>query len=113
MEPVPAPLAKTWLKKKPGDQFQVDSMLRDAITFNSLNLLGDWPIRTMFDAIFCRNVMIYFGDPAKEELEERFVNQLAPGGHLYIGHSERLIGPAAGRMKSCGHTIYAKPETRG
>jgi chemotaxis protein methyltransferase CheR len=41
------------------------------------------------------------------------VNQLAHGGHLYIGHSERLIGPAASRMKSCGHTIYAKPETRG
>jgi chemotaxis protein methyltransferase CheR len=55
--------------------------------------------------------MIYFGDPAKEELEERFVNQLAPGAHLYIGHSERLIGPAARRMHSCGHTIYQKPET--
>jgi chemotaxis protein methyltransferase CheR len=54
--------------------------------------------------------MIYFGDPAKEELEAGFVNQLAPGAHLYIGHSERLIGPAARHMRSCGHTIYQKPE---
>jgi len=61
--------------------------------------------------IFCRNVMIYFADPAKEELEAGFVKQLAPGGHLYIGHSERLIGPAARHMRSCGHTIYQKPET--
>jgi chemotaxis protein methyltransferase CheR len=75
-----------------------------------LNLFEPWPLKAAYDVIFCRNVMIYFGDPAKEELEAGFVNLLAPGAHLYIGHSERLIGPAARNMRSCGHTIYQKPE---
>ncbi|GAA3793872.1 protein-glutamate O-methyltransferase CheR [Qipengyuania pelagi] len=108
VEPVPAPLAKTWLKKKPGDQFQVDSMLRDAITFNSLNLLGDWPIRTMFDAIFCRNVMIYFDGPTKAKLQARLADRLALGGLLCIGHSERLDPSVAPRFEIVGRTSYRK-----
>jgi chemotaxis protein methyltransferase CheR len=54
-------------------------------------------------------VMIYFDEDAKSELEARFVDSLAPGGFLYIGHSERLIGPAATIMTNCGQTIYGKP----
>jgi chemotaxis protein methyltransferase CheR len=65
-------------------------------------------MRRQYDVIFCRNVMIYFDDAAKAELEARFVDMLAPGGYLYIGHSERLIGPAAEQMESCGQTIYRK-----
>jgi chemotaxis protein methyltransferase CheR len=109
---VPEPYRSTWMRPAPGG-FVVAEEARRLVTARVLNLFERWPLKAQYDVIFCRNVMIYFGDPAKEELEERFVNQLAHGGHLYIGHSERLIGPAAGRMKSCGHTIYAKPETRG
>ncbi|WP_233503647.1 CheR family methyltransferase [Sphingomonas psychrotolerans] len=106
------PYRSTWMRPAPGGFVMADEA-RQMVTPRVLNLFEKWPLKAQYDVIFCRNVMIYFGDPAKEELEERFVNQLAPGGHLYIGHSERLIGPAASRMKSCGHTIYAKPETRG
>jgi chemotaxis protein methyltransferase CheR len=109
---VPEPYRSTWMRPAPGG-FTVADEARQMVTARVLNLFEKWPLKAEYDVIFCRNVMIYFGDPAKEELEERFVNQLAHGGHLYIGHSERLIGPAASRMKSCGHTIYAKPETRG
>ena len=49
-------------------------------------------------------------DSAKEELEARLVDLLKPGGYLYIGHSERLIGPAVSRMKSCGNTIYQRTD---
>ena len=52
--------------------------------------------------------MIYFDDAAKAELEARFVELLAPGGYLYIGHSERLIGGATSQMTGCGQTIYVK-----
>ncbi len=109
---VPEPYRSAWMRPAPGGFVMADEA-RQLVTARVLNLFEKWPLKAKYDVIFCRNVMIYFGDPAKEELEERFVNQLAPGGHLYIGHSERLIGPAASRMKSCGHTIYAKPETRG
>lgn len=109
---VPEPYRSTWMRPAPGGLVMAEEA-RQLVTARVLNLFDRWPLKAQYDVIFCRNVMIYFGDPAKEELEERFVNQLAPGGHLYIGHSERLIGPAASRMKSCGHTIYAKPEIRG
>lgn len=109
---VPEPYRSSWMRPAPGG-FTVADEARQLVTARVLNLFDKWPLKAQYDVIFCRNVMIYFGEPAKEELEERFVNQLAPGGHLYIGHSERLIGSAASRMKSCGQTIYAKPETRG
>ena len=65
-------------------------------------------MRQPYDAIFCRNVMIYFDDAAKAELEARLVERLAPGGFLYIGHSERLIAPTQLGMSSVGQTIYQK-----
>jgi chemotaxis protein methyltransferase CheR len=108
---VPEPYRSAWMRPAPGG-FVMAEEARQLVTARVLNLFDRWPLKAQYDVIFCRNVMIYFGDPAKEELEGRFVDQLAYGGHLYIGHSERLIGPAASRMKSCGHTIYAKPETR-
>ncbi|WP_404337478.1 CheR family methyltransferase [Sphingomonas sp. MMS12-HWE2-04] len=106
---VPEPYRSTWMRPAPGG-FVMAEEARQLVTAKVLNLFEPWPLKAAYDIIFCRNVMIYFGDPAKEELEDRFVNQLAPGAHLYIGHSERLIGPAASRMRSCGHTIYQRPE---
>ena len=81
--------------------------LRNMIAFRQLNLLGPWPFKGLFDAIFCRNVMIYFDGPTKENLIERFAAQLKPGGWLYIGHSESLIGVHPG-LKLMGRTIYRR-----
>ncbi|MHA6721135.1 CheR family methyltransferase [Sphingomonas sp. RS6] len=108
---VPEPYRSAWMKPAPGGFVMADEA-RQLVTAKELNLFEPWPLKAAYDVIFCRNVMIYFGDPAKEELEHRFVEQLAPGAFLYIGHSERLIGPAATKMRSCGHTIYQKPESR-
>ncbi|MFV0623228.1 CheR family methyltransferase [Sphingomonas sp. ac-8] len=108
VEPVPAPYRNAWMRRV-GNDYQMADEARALVTARVLNLFGPWPMRRQYDVIFCRNVMIYFDDAAKAELEERFVQMLAPGGYLYIGHSERLIGPAAARMRSCGHTTYQKP----
>ncbi len=67
-------------------------------------------MRGKFDAIFCRNVVIYFEDTTQAKLWSRFVPQLAPGGYLYIGHSERLSGPAAPLFESEGITTYRLKE---
>ena len=67
-------------------------------------------MRQQYDVIFCRNVMIYFDDNATSELIARFSRLLRPGGYLYIGHSERLIGPGADVLTNCGQTIYRKQE---
>ncbi|WP_293005113.1 CheR family methyltransferase [Nitrosomonas sp.] len=63
--------------------------LQNLITFRQLNLLNDnWPIRGPFDAIFCRNVMIYFDKQTQYKILKKFVPLLAPDGLLFAGHSE-------------------------
>lgn len=111
VKPVPEAYRNLWMRAQ-GDGFVMVDEARALVTAKVLNLFERWPLRQHYDVIFCRNVMIYFDDAAKAELEQRFVEQLAPEGHLYIGHSERLIGTAAGNMVGCGQTIYAKRGVR-
>jgi chemotaxis protein methyltransferase CheR len=81
--------------------------LRNMITFRQLNLLGDnWPLRPPFDAIFCRNVMIYFDKPTQLKILERFVPLLRPDGLLFAGHSESFHH-AASLFRLNGNTVYS------
>jgi chemotaxis protein methyltransferase CheR len=107
VDPVPEAYRRHWLKPD-GNGFAIAPDARELVTARVLNLFGPWPMTKQYDVIFCRNVMIYFDDGAKAELEARFVEMLAPGGYLYVGHSERLIGAAASQMTPCGQTIYVK-----
>ena len=107
LKPVPEELRRAWTTEQNGDSVISDT-LRSIVRFRLLNLLGDWPIKGKFDFIFCRNVMIYFDNPTKERLVKRFCDQLAPGGFLYIGHSERVTGPAANDFQLVGPTIYRR-----
>ena len=93
-----------------GTTWQAGEALRSLITFRELNLIGAWPMRGKFDAIFCRNVVIYFEEATQAKLWSRFVPHLAPGGRLYIGHSERLSGPAMPLFESEAITTYRLKE---
>lgn len=104
---VPAGLRNAWVKGS-GDALTVDPLLREAIAFRPLNLLGPWPMRGKFDSICCRNVMIYFDEPTKARLQARLADQLVTGGMLYIGHSERLSPDVARRFECVGRTAYLK-----
>ncbi|MFS0773514.1 CheR family methyltransferase [Sphingomonas sp. 1P08PE] len=90
------------------DQMVMAPELKRIISYRQLNLLDPWPMQGKFDAIFCRNVMIYFDEPTKARLIERFAELLAPGSFLYIGHSERVIGPATDAFEPVGNTIYRR-----
>jgi len=107
VRPIPPAHRARWLHAE-GAEHRIADELRALVTARPLNLFADWPMRQQYDAIFCRNVMIYFDDAAKAELEARLVGLLRPGGHLYIGHSERLIGPATAAMRSVAQTAYVE-----
>lgn len=80
--------------------------LRNMITFRQINLLDkNWSLRPPFDAIFCRNVMIYFDKPTQHGILEKFVPLLRPEGLLFAGHSESFHH-AADLFKLIGNTVY-------
>ena len=83
--------------------------LRQLITFRQMNLLDEaWPVgNEPFQAIFCRNVMIYFDKPTQRKLLKRFHALLEPEGLLFVGHSEALLDTNLG-FQSLGQTIYRR-----
>ncbi len=88
-------------------RYRAKRCLRDLIVFKQLNLMGEWPMRGLFDVIFCRNVVIYFDKPTQVRLFERLADKLTPGGTLFIGHSESLTGMAE-RFDYLGGNTYRK-----
>jgi chemotaxis protein methyltransferase CheR len=74
--------------------------VRELITFARHDLLRDPMPRQNLDLIVCRNVIIYFDRDSQEQLFERFVDALAPGGFLVLGKVETLLGSARGALES-------------
>ncbi len=104
---------RRWFQRGTGEHAgmaRVHPQLRELITFRRLNLLKTWPMRGQFDAIFCRNVVIYFNKETKQDLFRRFATRLPEGGHLFIGHSESLHG-LNDDFNLIGRTIYQKKVT--
>jgi chemotaxis protein methyltransferase CheR len=91
-----------------GPAWRVKDEARALVSFRELNLIGDWPMKGRFDVIFCRNVVIYFEEATQARVWSRFAPLLEPGGTLYIGHSERVTGPAASQLAPVGITTYQR-----
>lgn len=93
--PIPDPLLKKYFLKGQGrwaGHYLVREELKELISFRRLNLMQPFPLKGLFDFIFCRNVMIYFDKPTREELVGKLAHQLQPGGYLFIGNAESLSG---------------------
>lgn len=89
------------------DQYSLIPEIKDMVLFKQLNLLKSWPIKGPLDAIFCRNVLIYFNDETKRKIIQRFYSLLKPGGYLFLGHSESLQSFSTG-FDLLGQTIYQR-----
>ncbi|NQV98883.1 MAG: protein-glutamate O-methyltransferase CheR [Rhodospirillales bacterium] len=101
---------KSFFKKDKNNQhpsWKVNDRVRSLVTFKSLNLLGKWPMQGQFDAIMCRNVMIYFNAEIKKKLVFRLSDILRPGGWLYLGNSESITFPCPDLSRE-GSTIYRR-----
>jgi chemotaxis protein methyltransferase CheR len=88
-------------------QYRVQDELRNLITFKQLNLMHEWPVRGPFDAIFCRNVIIYFDKDTQRALFARMAALQRPGDILFLGHSESLYH-VSDQYELVGRTIYRR-----
>ena len=86
-------------------RIRIPPAIASLVSFKPLNLMAPWPMKGPFDAIFCRNVAIYFDKATQGEVFGRLGKILAPGGFLYIGHSENLGNGSTG-FRLVGKTIY-------
>jgi len=81
---------RAYFQPADADSLAVRPTLKQEVLFRQLNLIHPFPFRQPFHVIFCRNVMIYFDAKLRAELLSRFYDALAPGGYLFIGHSESI-----------------------
>jgi len=90
----------------PEGTYTVKPELRRMLSFQRLNLLEpNWAVRGPLDALFCRNVMIYFDKPTQYKILARFAPLLGDDGLLFAGHSESFLH-AADVFRSLGKTVY-------
>lgn len=105
----PAWRERYWTRRGDGEsaRYEAGPSLRRLIRFAPMNLMAKWPMRGPFDAVLCRNVMIYFDKGTQQRLVERFHALLRPGGYLFVGHSESLTG-LSHRFRYVRPAIYRK-----
>jgi len=106
---IPETYRKRYVRRVHGDpdRVQMSDDLRRLIRFRRLNLHEAWPMKGLFDVIFCRNVAIYFDKPTQNRLFNRYADILVPGGMLYLGHAESLIG-LTDRFEMSDKTVYRR-----
>ncbi|MBC7599501.1 MAG: chemotaxis protein CheR [Polaromonas sp.] len=100
---------KRFFLKGTGEQeglVRIRPQVADMVKFQQINLLEPrWPLNEPFDAIFCRNVMIYFDKPTQGKILQRFAPLLKPHGLLFAGHSENFsFANQIFRLR--GQTVY-------
>ncbi len=112
IEAVPPILRMRYFKAAGRQHVRISEHVKKEVTFRRFNLMNTrFPFKKPFHAIFCRNVMIYFDVETRNALVRRLFDVTAPGGYLFIGHSESL------EREKCPYTyvapaIYRKIESK-
>lgn len=88
---VPPPYLSKYFKPS-GQSYELVPAVKNIVKFTNINLLDDKKVRTNanMDVVFCRNVLIYFDDKAKQKVVSNLYDSLRPGGFLIVGSSESL-----------------------
>lgn len=109
VEKIPQEILRKYFLKGKGDSdglIRIRPEVQALISFRKLNLMEPaWQLRPGFDAIFCRNVMIYFEKDVQLQILKRFAPLMSPGGLLYAGHSENFA-MARDYFTLRGKTVY-------
>ncbi len=115
VEKLPAERLRRFFLKGTGTRegfVRVRPELQQLVSYVQINLLSpSWPVQGPLDAIFCRNVMIYFDRPTQYRILKRFVPLLRPDGLLFAGHSESFLH-AADLFRSLGRTVYERADRK-
>lgn len=86
----------------------IDKRLRQRVQFRHINLNAPLPEETgQFDAIFLRNVLIYFDAPTRQEIVKRLLSRLRPGGHFFVSHTETITGISR-QLEPAAPSVYRK-----
>ncbi|MFQ5559687.1 MAG: CheR family methyltransferase [Nitrospinota bacterium] len=108
VKPIPGELIRKYFDKVNSDKWKVKKRVIEDVTFRRFNLMNKhFPFKKAFHVIFCRNVMIYFDEPTRVELIQKFHALLEPGGYFVIGHSESL-GRRQNLFKYIQPSVYQK-----
>lgn len=113
MDLVPEPYASQYVMwpRNPAvrNEVRIVPDLRKRVRFAHLNLMDDsYPFDRDVDVIFLRNVLIYFEKPDQEAVVRRLVSHLRPGGYLFLGHSESMIGNTAA-VRQVAPAVFQRP----
>jgi chemotaxis protein methyltransferase CheR len=109
IENVPSPYLARYFDPQPAaDTFQIVDAIRQLVTFRRINLSQvPFPMQGPFDAILCRNVMIYFDNRVRGQIVNEAYRLLRPQGYFLIGHSENLSAITTS-FRSIRPTVYQK-----
>jgi chemotaxis protein methyltransferase CheR len=108
---LPVPLLKRYFRESAPGRFTVVPEIHHAVEFKRANLIEPLVETSTYPLIFCRNMMIYFDKPTQEKVLRELVRRLEPGGYLFIGHSESLMG-VTHALEYVKPAIYRLPERR-
>ncbi|WP_294335243.1 protein-glutamate O-methyltransferase CheR [uncultured Sphingomonas sp.] len=113
VDPVPAALRRTYVmasKDPKRAEVRIVPRLRSAIGFARMNLMDDrYPVGDAMHLIFCRNVLIYFDKPTQKKVVSQLYDCLAPGGYLFLGHSESITGLGL-PLQQVANTVFRRGE---
>lgn len=94
--------------KQVGNSYQISDEIKSRVEFRQSNLLKD-PYPDRCNLIVCRNVLIYFTEEAKAEIYKKFYSSLTPGGLLFIGSTEQIVGHRDYGYERRNSFFYQKP----
>lgn len=107
---LPINMLVKYFNQKDNENWEVDKKLLNKIKFFEFNLLKDKYPKDTYHVVFCRNVLIYQENKNKNEILNNIFSSIRPGGYLFMGNGESLIGMQTGfeRISLEGLTVYQR-----